>query len=394
MSKRCTNITVMYAGGMADLISSYVYYLNNDKIVTRLTNTLELNYLVDKNNIEVIISSEPLELNEETFNKTAKNKKYIPLPKITGGDHSDRPITIKEKEIRAQILERVVKRSKEFFKLSEVDIPYHLIERTSDLMDKVGSEVFYREFSEIINNGRAKNFSNIIAYISELPSLEEEAIKLANLYSKSNSTTKIIRNIGVRPGELVKFKMEVDWAINDSIADHAYVRWLERLEGRIDAELVDKAIIYTMSRGRGNSNNIFKESFDTKCESLGINRGLGLEIREKITELLSDPGVVFSQRKSNTDSSTVDRFNAQIQMGEKLVEFTLFPYKIIDQKSGTPRLMVKILSVLDRNHGITNEDAFKVKEVEVYGTKISLERDKSKDWNKAAESSIAERLRK
>lgn len=393
MSNRCTNITLMYAGGMADLISNCVYFIDKEQAVTRLTNTLQLKHLGNLEGLNVIVSSSTLELTVEEFNNTNNNKKYVSIQKVFGADHSDKPITTKEKEIREMVTSKLYARAKTYFKYEDSYFTPELMSKTERLMDQVGAENFYRSFAELTNNNKAKSYSNILAYVEAMPTLSEKANSLANQYNKQNNKTAILAELNVTAHQPLGYKIQIDYALNDAIADHAYARWLERIDGVVDRDLVEKAILSAMSAGRSNNIKSYKEDFEEKCSRLGIDQNRGKNIRQKISELLSNSELKFSARSANTESSTVDRFNASLTVGNQLLEFTLFPYQIKKRENQEPVLMVKVLSVLDRNHNATLEDTFTVGSVTASGSTINFTKTDARSWNRAAEKSLADLLK-
>lgn len=369
MSTRCTKITLMYAGGMVDIRSNYVYYVDRSaNKVSRVTNTLEFRHTTTEAEFDIIISPTPLEITVAEFEESSKGKKSVNRLRVTGTEHVDKPLTAKEKAIRKATVDRVLKRASSVFNVEEEFLSSQYKDKINDIMDRIGSEVFYREFSNLVNENRVKNFSNIIAFLNNSESLDSKAIKIANNFAKNNNKSEIIAKMKIVPGEPVTYNLEVDWSKQDSISDHAYVRWLERVEGVLNNDLFNKALVaslvspFVKTGSTSRAAELYDDFFD-KCSALGLDRGKGAEIRSSITEHLSNPSLKFSSRRSTTSSSIIDRFNALVEVGEKIYEFTLFPYEIRTLPGGKQSVKVKVLSVLDRNYSKTTGDVLKTEKI-------------------------------
>ena len=336
---RCTRSTLMYKGGQADFSTHAVWALVGTRVL-RITDAVAVRR-ISASDVTVIINP----LNETTATApsaesfTASSlpegwlKRITSADRVLGSGHLDTPIGESEKKERSNLIKKTANR----LAFAALKDPSRRTELAATISRDLG-QLFLTRGTDAVNAHIAANSD--LAPLALIRSLMEQP-SLADLAGAPSSST--VRSTQIRPtealaaidpiaGNVPARHVVVQPSDPRSVHPHAVARWLQRVAGVIDDELVDATRTLLKSSASRAAAQEASAHLNRLLTERGINADTIKAARLAISQALSDPmsralddpaRPVFSDRRAHGLAAENDRALLRANVAGTQIEFSV-----------------------------------------------------------------------
>jgi len=354
---RCTRSTLMYRGGQINL-ATHVVWVSTPHGAVRINDALKLSRFDG----EVTILIAPLTDESALAQPSAVNFTNPPTgwlsrrtsyQRATGSGHMDLPLTPTE---RAERINQVQKSANRL--ASSARDPKRRAELAAGFAYKL-TDLFTTHGTDRINDALSDLASTcdspqaVMRALRELPSLADLAGAPASVVGPAHPPRATAALVALQPvpGNHPAPNITVEFSDPRSIHPHALARWLERVEGRIDPELIDATRSLLTSRSSRAAAQAASEKLDIMLAERGLNATFLKDVRLKIVEALSDgprrtePRPVFSQRRVHDYGGENDRALLSVSHIGTTLEFTVRARSTNRSPAGKITVALEVISM-------------------------------------------------
>ncbi|MFM7089089.1 MAG: hypothetical protein ACKOW9_06210 [Candidatus Paceibacterota bacterium] len=291
MSNRCSKSTLMYKGGQIDLAKFTVWFEQAGKPI-RIKDSTQLKDVDGEVEIKILPKDVKTESDYRLYPKNEMIIRVTSAERALGSEHLDIALSKEEEIARKDNIkkwsEKIV--SENVTNPSSRDQARLRLEAV--LAERVlhcGEDIILQHIRR--NSNRASSLPSFIRSLELIPTMAERAGAPSpkGVKSRLDKISQHLKTLNPTPGAKPSVALRVDKHDPRSVHPHALARYMERVDNRVDLELLD--LTKEMIRSR-NTREKAEQSRQTLTKAL-IERGLTREylndVVDKISKSLADP---------------------------------------------------------------------------------------------------------
>jgi hypothetical protein len=329
MSTRCTKSTLMYKGGQVDL-ATHAVWARTPQGPHRIKDAHALRRF--DGDVEILVV--PLVAGTDAPQPTDAEFSAVPdgwmrrrtsVRRAIGSGHLDKPLTDAEKSERSELVHRTAKKM-----TAAVTNPTSRARAIAELQSELSDLFLTHGTDRVTEQIRAAepgaNPVSVLRAIRSMPSLADDAGAPAAAFGVSHPPRPTAALAALQPaaGKTPALPVVVDASAPRSVHPHAAARWMQRIDGTIDAGLIDAARDVLRSRTSRTERQAATERLTTLLAEKGMGASYLAHTRRAIaTALTTAAGAapVFSDRRVHDYGGENDRALLRVTVAGQLLEF-------------------------------------------------------------------------
>lgn len=329
MSTRCTKSTLMYKGGQVDL-ATHAVWARTPQGTQRIKDAHSLRRFDGE--VEIMIM--PIVPGTEVRQPTDAEFSTLPdgwlrrrtsVRRAIGSGHLDKPLTDAEKSERSELVQRTAKKM-----TASVANPASraraIAELQSELSDLFLTHGTDRVTEQIRAAGPGSNPASVLRAITAMPSLADEAGAPAAAFGVSHPPrpTAALAALQASAGKSPAIPVVVDAAAPRAVHPHAAARWMQRVDGTIDAGVIEASRDVLRSRTSPAEKSAATERLAALLSEKGMDASYLSHTRRAIAAALTTAAgasPVFSDRRVHDYGGENDRALLRVTVAGQMLEF-------------------------------------------------------------------------
>lgn len=360
----------MFRGGQIDLRTHDVWLKVNGRVV-QLRDALELRRLPAGDQTIVVTPSGSTPPVATAFTSDGELqpgylRKVTSAARALGSGHLDTPLGDLEVQQRRKFVDRQINRLAASSGVSNdqrMALTNKFRSTVSDLALTRGTDAVNAAVEAMISSTSVGSVQAAVRKLSELPTLADLAgaqpsFGMARPVGVGEATPALAA-LAVQAGQPPALPLKVNLAAMTSVSGHAIARWLERVDGVIDDEIVEqtrRSFPQLMGRDTSPLDVLVKT-----CKDRGLDANRLDAVRSILATLVSGTGEnapIVTSRPVAKFGAENDRFHVDVVYAGRSLELTLRADKVVTLPNGQKHVQVQVTTVLDRAHTMTARDMF------------------------------------
>lgn len=329
MTTRCTRATLMYKGGQIDL-ATHAVWARTPQGPQRIKDALALRRF--DGDVEILVTArqpgiEPARPDDSMFSEVPDGwiRRRTSYRRATGSGHLDKPLTDAERLERNELIQRTAKKLTASMTNGAARARV-IADVQSELADLYLTHGTDRITEHLRSLDSTPNPSAVLRALRELPSLADEAGAPAAAFGVTHPSRPSPALVALQPspGRSPARPVVIEASSAASVHPHAAARWMERVDGTVDAALVDAARDILRHRSSRAAAHAAALQLSTLLTERGLDAGYLAETRRRIAAALSTTAgasPVFSDRRVHDYGGSNDRALLRADVGGEMFEF-------------------------------------------------------------------------